>query len=72
MQNQPLELTYEIELKPGERLMLPDALVNSVGPGRWLVTVQPLPPASAVRDHAPFLRGYAPEDEGLYDDCAAR
>ena len=52
MHHQPLEITYEIELNPGERLTPPDALVNSVGPGRWLVTVQSLPPTSAVRDHS--------------------
>ena len=72
MHHQPLELTYEIELNPGEKLILPAALVDSVGPGRWMITVQPLPPASALRDHSAFLRGYAPEDEGLYDDCATR
>jgi len=27
---------------------------------------------SGVRDHAAFLNSYAPEDEGLYDDAAAR
>jgi hypothetical protein len=25
-----------------------------------------------IRDHAAFLSGYAPQDEGLYDDAAAR
>jgi hypothetical protein len=25
-----------------------------------------------VRDHSAFLNGYAPQDEGLYDDAAAR
>jgi hypothetical protein len=28
--------------------------------------------AAAVRDHGAFLNGYAPQDEGLYDDAAAR
>ena len=27
---------------------------------------------SAVRDHSAFLTSYAPSDEGLYDDAAAR
>jgi hypothetical protein len=71
MNDQPLELTYEIELRPGEKLSLPASLVASVGPGRWIVTVQALPAGSPVRDHAAFLRSYGPEDEGLYDDCAA-
>jgi hypothetical protein len=26
----------------------------------------------AVRDHSAFLKSYAAEDEGLYDDAAAR
>jgi hypothetical protein len=25
-----------------------------------------------VRDHSAFLNSYAPQDEGLYDDAAAR
>jgi hypothetical protein len=27
---------------------------------------------AAVRDHSAFLNSYAPQDEGLYDDAAAR
>jgi hypothetical protein len=72
MTEQPLELTYEVELAPGEKLTLPASLVNSVGPGRWIITVQSMPLGSPVRDHTAFLRGYGPEDEGLYDDRAAR
>jgi hypothetical protein len=72
MHSQPLELTYEVSLEPGEKLTLPEALTNSVGPGRWIITVQPLPAPSSVRDHAAFLHSYAPENEGLYDDGAAR
>jgi hypothetical protein len=71
MKAQPLELTYEVELGPGEELVLPRSLVNSIGPGRWIVTVQPLPTSASIRDHSAFLRGYGAEDEGLYDDCAA-
>jgi hypothetical protein len=26
----------------------------------------------AVRDHSAFLKSYAPQDEGLYDDAATR
>ena len=70
MSTTPLNLTYEVELQPGEKLSLPPALINNVGPGRWIVTVQPaneisLPP---IRRHDAFLNGYAAEDEGLYDD----
>jgi hypothetical protein len=63
-----IQLTYEVELQEGEKLHLPDALVASIGPGRWLVSVQP----SASRDHAAFLNSYAPEDEGLYDGYPPR
>jgi hypothetical protein len=28
--------------------------------------------AQSVRDHGAFLNSYIPEDEGLYDDLAAR
>lgn len=27
---------------------------------------------AAARDHSAFLNSYAPQDEGLYDDAAAR
>lgn len=72
MKDQPLNLSYEIELRPGEKLTMPPELVASVGAGRWIVTVQPARSVSAVRLHAAFLNGYAPEDEGLYDDDSSR
>jgi hypothetical protein len=74
MNDLPLNLTYEIELGPGEKLSLPASLVESVGPGRWMITVEPLGEATAtvVRRHDAFLNGYAPEDEGLYDDASSR
>jgi hypothetical protein len=59
MQHQPLELTYEVDLAPGEKLALADSLLNSVGPGRWIITVQALRPGSQFRDHSAFLRSYA-------------
>jgi hypothetical protein len=61
-----------VELETGEKLALPPALVESVGPGRWLVTVRRLPDqvSPAVRRRDAFLNGYAAEDEGLYDDLA--
>lgn len=74
MKNNLVQLVYEIELEPGEQLSLPPGLVEKVGAGRWLITVSPVSPAvSAVqfRDHSAFLNSYAPEDEGLYDDCRA-
>jgi hypothetical protein len=60
-------LEIEVELKPGEKLTLPPALVDRVGAGRWLITVQPAEDAgTGVRGHGAFLAGYAAEDEGLY------
>lgn len=71
MKDELVHLTYEIELQPGEQLRLPEALLAGIGPGRWRLTIQPVP-APPIRNHAALLRGYAPEDEGLYDDYPAR
>lgn len=71
MSGKVLNLSYEIELRTGEKLSLPDSLLDSIGVGRWVVTIQPVAPASetqSIRNHQAFLNGYAPEDEGLYDD----
>jgi hypothetical protein len=73
MKEQIKHLAYEIELEPGEKLALPTRLVESVGAGRWVVTVSPARQGDApVRGHGAFLNGYAPEDEGLYDDYPGR
>jgi hypothetical protein len=71
MKDELVRLTYEIELQPGEQLRLPEALVASIGPGHWRLTIQPVrrPPR---RGHAAFLNSYAPEDEGLYDAYPTR
>ncbi len=69
-----LNLTYEVELKPGEKLTLPDSLVVGVGEGRWLITIQPVGSDDSpypIRDHSAFLNSYVAEDEGLYDDDQA-
>jgi hypothetical protein len=69
------ELNVKIELKPGEKLSLPPNVVNSIGPGQWQITIRPVEQEAArepQRGHSAFLNSYAPEDEGLYDDCAAR
>ena len=75
MKDSLVELTYEIELEPGEKLSLPQALADSVGAGRWLITVRPLRPFDSPtrpRAHRAFMSSYAPEDEGLYDDDPSR
>jgi hypothetical protein len=62
-------VSCEIELRPGEKLVLPDEIQQQVGPGSWIVTIRPAdsPQTGSIRDHRAFLSGYAPEDEGLYD-----
>ena len=70
----PAKVTYEVELEPGEKLEFPAALVGSIGPGRWLISVEQVThqrPAAA-RVHSAFLSSYVPEDEGLYDASPAR
>jgi hypothetical protein len=69
MQSKLAEITYDIELKPGEHLSLPEDLSQIVGPGHWLVSIRPA--NGSVRNHSAFLNSYAPEDEGLYDDYSA-
>lgn len=69
-----VNLTYDIELQPGETLTLPDALLASIGPGRWRLTLQSLTPEAStpIRNHRAFLSSFVPEDEGLYDDDPPR
>lgn len=63
-------LQVEVELLPGEKLSLPSSLVESVGVGLKLITVEPANGSSpAVRGHGAFLAGYAPSDESFYDDA---
>jgi len=71
-----VNLTYDIEVKPGEKLTLPASLIDAVEAGRWRITIQPYGVAAApilpIRSHSAFLSSYAPEDEGLYDELPAR
>ena len=71
-----LNLTYDVELKPGEKLTLPASLINAVDAGRWLISIRPYPaatvPTTPIRNHHAFLNSYAPEDEGLYDELPTR
>ena len=69
------EITYNVELKPGEVLTLPKDAAEIMGPGHWLISIRPADcdtPGAPIRDHAPFLNSYTPEDEGLYDDYSSR
>jgi hypothetical protein len=69
MQSKLAEITYDVQLKPGELLTLPEDLAQIVGPGHWLVSIRSAD--DAIRDHSAFLNSYGPEDEGLYDDYSA-
>lgn len=70
MESELINLSYEIELKPGEKLTLPESVINTLGAGRWLITIQQqhIIASGITQTHNAFLKGYAPEDEGLYDD----
>ena len=70
MNTQVVSLSCEIELLSGETLTLPDEIINQIGVGRWLISIAPAP-LEPIRQHDAFLNGYAPEDEGLYDDYLA-
>jgi hypothetical protein len=69
MKLQLVNITYEIEVEPGEKLILPESIRESIGAGNWIITIQSKLDSSPVtRSHDAFLKGYTPEDEGLYDD----
>lgn len=71
MKSSLMNLTYEIEIQPGETLTLPKSLVEQVGEGSWIVSIQPKlnqDQVEKIRNHNAFLNGYASEDEGLYDE----
>ncbi len=71
MKSQLLNLTYEIELQPGEPFLIPLDWVTELGAGRWKITIEPVVSnenISTTRDHSAFLNSYVAEDEGLYDD----
>jgi len=73
MKDEIRQLAYEIELQPGEKLTLPQGLIESVGAGRWLISVEPADHGKApLRGHDAFLNGYVAEDEGLYGGCSQR
>jgi len=67
MKNQLLKLAFEVEIEEGEQLNLPSSIVQRIGKGKWVITIQPKTLVSD-RLHSFFLNSYVPEDEGLYDD----
>ena len=70
-----IQLCYDVELQPGEKIELPESVVNQIGPGRWRIIIEPVQEenrTSKGRVHSAFVNGYAREDEGLYDDYPSR
>jgi hypothetical protein len=61
----PVKLVFRVTVDPGEKFALPEAVLDAVKEGQWLLTIE-RSPIDSLSDS--FLRGYAPEDEGLYDD----
>ena len=65
MESQTSYLSFEVELSEGEKLDIPESINQQLGEGKWLVKIES---SNSIRSHKAFLKGYAPEDEGLYDD----
>jgi hypothetical protein len=40
MKMQLVNITYEIEVEPGEKLILPESIRESIGVGNWIITIQ--------------------------------
>ena len=60
-----------------EQLPLKDFVKLAMWVGQRRQQLEISPPATdqiqaVIRDHSAFLNSYAPQDEGLYDDAAAR
>ncbi len=69
MKSQLLKLAFEIELQDGEKFTIPSSIIEGIGKGKWLITIQPKSETETDdRAHDAFLKSYSSEDEGLYDD----
>ena len=65
------EFTFSVEVAPGQRLSLPQDVVDTIGPGWWQIRIRPAGNRTEnARGHGAFLNSYGPDDEGLYDDVA--
>ncbi|MFN6569564.1 hypothetical protein [Dendronalium sp. ChiSLP03b] len=64
---------YEVEPQPGEKLNLPEPILESITTKRWVITIeQKAEEPESTRSYDGFLNAYIPEDEGLYDDYPNR
>ncbi|MGA8897238.1 MAG: hypothetical protein WB539_18310 [Planktothrix agardhii] len=69
MKSQLLKLAFEIELQDGEKFTIPSSIIEGIGKGKWLITIQPKSETeTGDRADDAFLKSYSSEDEGLYDD----
>ena len=41
MTNQLLKLVFGVEIEEGEQLNLPSSIVQALGKGKWIITMQP-------------------------------
>ena len=66
MKSQLLQLAFEIELQDGEKFTIPSSIIEGIGKGKWLITIQPKSETkTGDRAHDVFLKSYSSEDEGL-------
>ncbi len=52
MESKFIEITFDVQLQPGEPLYLPQDAAAIIGPGHWLVSIRPAD--TPVRDHGDF------------------
>lgn len=74
MKQNLVNLVWEIEIGPDERLSFPQELIDIVSTGRWLVSISPADRGqpAPTRDHSAFLQSYSPEDDALYENYPGR
>ena len=69
MKSQLLQLAFEIELQDGEKFTIPSAIIEGIGKGKWLITIQPKSETeTGDRAHDAFLKSYSSVEEGLSDE----
>jgi hypothetical protein len=52
------QVSYDVELQPGEILQLPESVAKRVGPGRWRIIIESIEEEktpSSIRGHSAFL-----------------
>ncbi|RCJ26131.1 hypothetical protein A6770_26720 [Nostoc minutum NIES-26] len=68
-----IKLIYEVEPQSGEKLNLPEPILESINTKRSVITIeQKAEEPENTRSHDSFLNAYVPEDEELYEDYPNR